>query len=58
MSGKNSPEKHQVEMAALACIRCSCGWNYRVEVLRGKTDSDLALECGLEFTRHQKSKGG
>lgn len=53
---KESWEEHQVEMAALACIRCSCGWVHQIENLKGKSDSDLALECGLQFTRHKKDK--
>lgn len=47
------PKDHQVTMAALAYIRCQCGWFFKNEKLRHKTDEDLALECGMEFTRHQ-----
>lgn len=56
MPGNEPRDKHEVEMAALACIRCSCGWQHKIDMLKGKTDSDLALECGLAFTRHKKAK--
>lgn len=58
MLSKSSPDEHEVAMAALACIRCTCGWQFKIENLKLKTDSDLALECGLEFTKHKKSKEG
>lgn len=55
MAKKESPKEHQVAMAALARIRCTCGWVFENHFLRGKTDEDLALECGSEFIRHKES---
>ncbi len=45
---------HEAAAAALAYIRCSCGWEHRIEKLRGKSDEDLAIECGLAFDRHKE----
>ena len=47
---------HEVAAAALAYIRCSCGWEHRIERLRGKTDEDLAIECGLVFDEHKEKR--
>lgn len=52
---KKEKQKHEVAMAALARIRCVCGWTYAIDNLKNKTDADLALQCGLEFTRHKKA---
>lgn len=58
---KKEKEKHEVVMAALACIRCSCGWESKIEFLRDlsgrwKTDEDLCIESGQAFENHKKSK--
>lgn len=50
-------EDHQVVSAALAYIRCSCGWEHRIDVLRKKSDEDLALESGAAFVAHKDGKG-
>ena len=50
-----TPKKKRHELAAIALIyaRCECGWFYRAEKLRGKSDEDLAVETGFAFTEHQ-----
>lgn len=53
-------EEHQVVSVALAYIRCSCGWENRLEMLidpvtrRRKSDEDLALETGMALVEHQR----
>lgn len=59
---KKEKERHEVAMAALACIRCTCGWESKIEKLRSasgswKSDEDLCIESGQAFERHKKSKG-
>lgn len=56
MKKEPEKEKHEVEMAALACIRCTCGWFNKITRLKGKTDEDLAIESGQAFTAHKKKK--
>ncbi len=46
--------KHEVAGAALAYIRCICGWEWRNEILKGKTDEGLALEAGQAFIEHKE----
>jgi hypothetical protein len=46
---------HEIEKIALAYVKCVCGWSYRIEALRGKTDEDLSIECGRSFEKHKKS---
>lgn len=48
--------EHELKSIALARAKCSCGWTYKVEKLKGKTDEDLAIETGTAFTSHKKSK--
>ncbi len=50
---KKKKGQHVVMAAALAYIRCSCGWENKIEKLKGKTDEDLSLESGMAFTRHK-----
>lgn len=56
MPKKEPEDTHEVEAAALAYIRCSCGWVNRIELLRGKSDEDLALESGAAFVAHKDKK--
>lgn len=58
MKQEPAREKHEVEMAALANIRCVCGWYNKIEKLKGKTDEDLYLESQNAFLAHKKRKGG
>lgn len=48
--------KHEIVAVALIYARCSCGWEFRIEKLKGKSDEDLALETGYAYTSHQASK--
>lgn len=48
---------HVIVMAALAAIRCRCGWHHQIEMLKGKTDEDLVNECLEEFQKHREKKG-
>lgn len=50
--------KHDVadNGVALAYIRCTCGWENRIEYLKGKTDEDLARETGQAFIEHQTAE--
>lgn len=47
---------HVIVMAALAAVRCRCGWHHRVEHLRGKSDEDLMSETIAAFDKHRKRK--
>lgn len=46
---------HEIERIALAYVKCVCGWHFRLEELRGKTDEDLALETGGRFEKHKRN---
>lgn len=50
------PQRHDYDSVALVYVRCLCGWEHRIEVLKGKTDEDLAIETGQAFEGHKKSK--
>lgn len=39
----------------IARAYCVCGWSYRAEKLRGKTDEELIIEAGKEFDKHKAS---
>lgn len=49
-------DEHGIVMSALAIIRCRCGWHYRIEHLRGKTDEDLLIETMTAFDKHKKRR--
>lgn len=48
-------KKHEIVAVALAYARCSCGWEHRLDKLRGKADEDLAIEVGQAFVDHQQN---
>ena len=49
-------QSHDVVSIALAYARCECGWEYRrSRSMKGLSDEELALETGLEFTRHKQA---
>lgn len=48
--------KHEIVAVALAYARCSCGWEVRIEKMRGKSDEDLAIETGEKFVEHQQEQ--
>lgn len=50
---KQVNDDHILAAIALAYARCKCGWSYRIENLKGKTDEDLAIETGSAFNNHQ-----
>lgn len=41
-------------------IQCGCGWFWRNDHLRGKSDDIIREECEMEFLKHQHEmlKGG
>ena len=49
-------QTHDIVAIALAYARCECGWQWKKQTsMKGLTDEELALETGLEFTRHKNS---
>ena len=45
---------HEIESIALAYVRCACGWEHRLEKLKGKTDEDLSIITGGAFEKHKR----
>lgn len=56
MAEEKYRDAHVIVMAALAYIRCECGWQFKLEHLRGKTDEDLMIETMGTFEKHKKRK--
>lgn len=51
----NSPSpEHEIAAAALATIRCKCGWAFFNHALKGKSDEDLAAEAMAAFDEHRR----
>lgn len=46
-------KQHELKNISLAAVYCSCGWKFRLEELRGKTDEDLAAETYSAFEYHR-----
>ncbi len=44
--------QHEVVAIALGFCRCRCGWQYRVEKFKAKSDEDLSIEVGSELQFH------
>lgn len=47
---------HVVVMAAIAYIRCRCGWEHRLQYLKGFTDEDLTFQTIAAFQKHSERK--
>ena len=54
------PKGHKKLGHALARVSCECGWHFRLEFLRGKSDEDLLLEGGAMYEDHLRlmTEGG
>ena len=56
MAETEKRDEHVIVMAALAAVRCRCGWHHRIEALRNKSDEDLVIESMGAFEKHKKRK--
>lgn len=45
---------HILAQIALVTCRCSCGWRYFNDELKGKSDEDLSAETYAVFESHVK----
>lgn len=49
----NDPPTHELASIALGYARCLCGWSFRVDNYKGKTDESLAWETGSAYDEHR-----
>jgi len=45
---------HRPAHESLVCVGCSCGWHWRNDSLKGKTDGELKIEAEMAFTQHER----
>lgn len=48
-------KKHLIRRRSLVSWRCTCGERWNNNMLKGKTDEDLADENAAEFSKHQEA---
>jgi hypothetical protein len=51
---------HEIANLTMVRVQCSCGWFFRLDLLKGKTDEAIRDEVEMEFLKHQHEmlKGG
>ncbi len=44
--------RHEIAQIALTTARCCCGWTFRNDFLKNKSDEDLAAEAMAAYEAH------